>query len=362
MSKRSGFLGRFGLWVTIVAVTFGLLVATILVSFLLAILFSRLGWFGFTRSPVFEPFFLLSCVSILFGTGLSAWIFRNTLRPLFKLSEATKEVARGNFGVRVHYDGKHTELQNLTQSFNRMAHELGNIEMMRSDFISEISHEFKTPIASIEGCAMLLQNDSLTSEERREYAELISQSSHRLSVLTSNILKLSRLEKQEIVTDRRDFRLDEQIRLAVLMLESEWTTRSIDLDIRLDELTWYGNEELLMQVWVNLIGNAIKFSNPGGTVQLTLRRDGAFLNAEVRDYGIGMTEEVQKHVFEKFYQGDKTRSDRGNGLGLALVQRIVELCDGEILVESVPGRGSCFTVKLPAEPVAEVVETTDIPL
>ena len=262
---------------------------------------------------------------------------------------ATKRVAKGDFSVQLPMEDGRGEMGDLVRSFNRMTRELGGIEMFRSDFINSFSHEFKTPIVSIRGFARQLQRDDITDEERREYATIIADESTRLANLATNILLLSKLENQQIVTEKTAFRLDEQLRSCILLLEKQWEQKHLELVIDLEEVTCYGNAEMLSQAWVNLINNAIKFTPEGGTIGISLVAVDDTATVQVSDTGIGMDRETQQHIFEKFYQGDKSHHGEGNGLGLAMVKRIIALSRGKITVDSVKGKGTTFTVQLPVK-------------
>ena len=209
-----------------------------------------------------------------------------------------------------------------------------------------ISHELKTPLAAIEGYALLLEEGG-SSPELKEYARKISESSRQLSHMTGNILKLSRLEKQEILSDKELFSLDEQLREAVLSLEPLWNAKNLDIDMELPEVTCYGNRELLYQVWTNIFGNAIKFTDRDGRISASIEENKDYILVIIRDTGIGMTEEARTHIFEKFYQAEESRHGEGSGLGLALAKKIIDLSGGTIRAESCPGRGSSFFVELP---------------
>ncbi|MVX63452.1 HAMP domain-containing protein [Clostridium chromiireducens] len=297
---------------------------------------------------ILYPILNLYAVSVIVGTTISAVVGKRILSPLVKFSEALMEVGKGNFNIQLDENKYHIdELKEMSQNFNVMVKELNNIETFRSDFIANVSHEFKTPLASIEGYTMLLQSDNLTDQEKNEYTKKILNNTKRLSNLVGIILQISRLENQGIIAEKNKFKLDEQLRQTLLLFESKWTSKNIDLDLDLDEITFYGNEELLMQVWANLFSNAIKFTPDNGTITCTLKRYDSFIITTISDNGIGISEDVQKHIFEKFYQGDKSHSSEGNGLGLALVKRIIDLCNGTIEVQSELGTGSTFTVKLP---------------
>lgn len=299
-------------------------------------------------NKVLWPIINLYAISVIVGTIISIFVGKRILSPLVKFSAALMEVGKGNFNIKLD-ENKYRieELKEMSHNFNIMVKELNNIETFRSDFIANVSHEFKTPLASIEGYSMLLQNNNLTEEEKNEYTKKILNNTKRLSNLVGSILQISRLENQGIIAVKNKFKLDEQLRQALLLLESKWTSKNIDLDINLDPITYIGNEELLMQVWINILSNAIKFSPDNGIISCTLRQSAGWITATISDNGIGMCEDVQKHIFDKFYQGDKSHTFEGNGLGLALVKRIIDLCNGIIKVQSKQGEGSIFTIKLP---------------
>ncbi len=283
---------------------------------------------------------------VFIGATLIALFVKRVVGPVLKLTWATKEVAKGNFDLQLEYQSD-DEIGQLTENFNKMTRELKSIEYLRKDFITNVSHEFKTPIASIQGFAKLLQNDNLPAEEKREYTHIIVEEAARLSNLSSNILKLSKLENQEIVKRAILFSLDEQIRKSILLLEHEWNKKNIQFDLELDKIEYSGDEELLEQVWLNLIGNAIKFSNINGKIRIRLNQTARAVIVQIRDHGIGMSDETITRIFEKFYQGSKTRSHEGSGLGLSLVKRILDLYGGNIQVESKPSAGTTFIVELP---------------
>jgi len=288
-------------------------------------------------------FTLLSYLFI--GAFLIILLARIVVKPVLKLNNAVQEVAKGNFDIQVE-NNSDDEVGQLTKNFNKMTRELKNIEYLRKDFITNVSHEFKTPIASIQGFAKLLKNGNLSTEEIKEYSSVIVEETQRLSNLTTNILKLSKLENQEIVEKKTRFSLDEQIRKSILLLEPEWSKKNIDFDLELDKVDYVGDEELLQQVWLNLLGNAIKFSSSDSKIDVSLKKGTSYVIVKITDYGIGMSEETRKRIFEKFYQGDKARTYEGSGLGLALVKRILDLYDSSISVESELDKGSTFTVQL----------------
>ncbi|MEN1758927.1 HAMP domain-containing sensor histidine kinase [Anoxynatronum sibiricum] len=285
-------------------------------------------------------------IYVAIGAVLASVLARRIVRPIIQLNAATKEIARGHFDIQLATES-HDELGQLTQNFNRMARELKHMEYLHKDFIASVSHEFKTPIASILGFARLLQKGNLSASEREEYTRIIVEESARLSHLSSNIIRLSKLENQEIVSRKDLFYLDEQIRKCILLLEPEWDKKSIEWDIQLDRARYPGDEELLQQVWINLIGNAIKFSHQDSLISIALEHMADGIRVTLKDEGTGMDQQTVARIFEKFYQGDAAHSSEGSGLGLPLVKRILDLHDGTIQVTSKPGEGTSFTVELP---------------
>ena len=287
--------------------------------------------------------------SVVIGVILSAGVSRFFMKPLDELFSVMLRVSEGDFSARVDERGPRHILHKLFHNFNSMVDDLSGIELFRQDFINTFSHEFKTPIISIRGFARQLRDGDPTPEEQREYADIIIAESDRLTDMSSNILLLSKFESQSIVSDKTSFRLDEQIRHCILLFEKEWTEKAIDLEVDLEDVEFTSNEEMLSHVWVNLISNAVKFTPAGGTIALRLEKGGDGVTFTIADSGPGMDAETQKHVFEKFYQGDASHSSQGNGLGLSLVWRIVSLVGGTVSVESEPGSGATFTVFLPYE-------------
>lgn len=283
---------------------------------------------------------------IVIGTIITSFVGKTILQPLHEISRATSEVARGNFKVRVRVPDD-IEYGMLANNFNKMAVQLSEIETLRGDFISSVSHEFKTPLASIQGFAKLLQDDTLSEEDRKEYTQIIIDETSRLTKLSTNILSLTKLENQKTIGKKSKFLLDEQMRNILLILEPEWSKKNIELDIDLEQITYIGNEELMAQIWQNIINNAIKFTGEGGHIGVKLYRGDQCIVAKISDDGPSIPDEKRKKIFEKFYQGDHSRSTDGNGLGLALVQRVVELCNGSVWVENTMPTGVCFTVQLP---------------
>ncbi len=298
-----------------------------------------------------NPFLLILAiyfVSAILATLLAVYINKTVLAPIERLSEASKQVAKGDFDVRLDVTEDTEELAAVFNNFNKMAEELTSIETLRNDFVANVSHEFKTPLSAIEGYVTLLQDPNLSESEREECSKKILINTRRLTDLTGNILLLSKLENQNYTESVSTFRLDEQIREVFLTLEPKWTAKGLELDLdELPDTVVTAPEGLLVQVWMNLIGNAIKFTDEGGTVSAKIEDGGDTVTVTVSDTGIGMDEATVARIFDKFYQGDTSHKIHGNGLGLALCREIAEKCGGSISVASEVGRGSSFTVRLP---------------
>ena len=284
-------------------------------------------------------------VGILVTSQLSKFFFN----PIKKLRGAMDKVAEGDFSVRLEEKSSSKEIMEIYTGFNLMAHELSSTEILQTDFVSNVSHEFKTPINAIEGYSTLLQDSENLDADQREYIDKILFNTQRLSSLVGSILLLSKLENQQIPSNQVEYRLDEQIRQSVVALESAWVKKDIELDVELDRVSYLGNEPMMRHVWDNLISNAIKFSPNGGTVKIHLAKKLKRLIFTVEDQGPGLTEEAQKHIFDKFYQADASHKQEGNGLGLALVKRILAIEKGQITAENIPAGGCQFTVILRTE-------------
>ena len=258
-------------------------------------------------------------------------------------------LAAGDFKARLdfgHSLNSFAAFREISTSFNRMAEELENTELLRSDFVNNFSHEFKTPIVSIAGFAKLLNRENLSEEERRQYLNSIEEESMRLSYMATNVLNLTKVENQMILTDISQYNLSEQMRSAVLLLEGKWTKKNIELQLEFDEHMIYGNEELLKQVWINLLDNAVKFSPERGTVAVDIQATDRSVVISVGNTGNEIPEDKVERIFNKFYQGDESHASEGNGIGLAVVKKIVQLHKGAIGVGYQNGM-TVFTVELP---------------
>lgn len=294
---------------------------------------------------------------LLWALIVSAVIFAGVVlvlgnRFIFKsvreLSEASARVARGDYTPRLEIP-KEREIGELVENFNHMAEQLSKKETLASDFITSISHEFKTPLATIRGYAQLL-NEGVSPEKREQYVEIITKKVDVLTDLVTKILELSKLENTEKSIPREWFSLDEQIRKNILFLEPDWSDKQIEMIPELIPLNIYGNKELLGEIWQNLLDNAIKFTPAQGRIIVTMEVLAESVSIVFRDNGIGMDDETQSHIFEKFYQGATQTAKRGSGLGLAITKRILDMCDGTIIVQSSPGEGTTVQVVLPVSP------------
>ena len=347
--KKKNFLHRFGLPILFSLIVFAILIITSIIIVVITFLLIRMQAINLVKISRYEPLlpiFLLLIISVVVGTVVSLVISRIPLRPIRHVIDATNRLAAGDFTARLRMPGAHVFTE-LADSFNRMAEELGGIEMLRSDFVDNFSHEFKTPIVSIKGFAEELKHDDLSEEQRNEYLDIIISESSRLAALATNVLNLSRVEKQTILANRTRFDLTEQIRRCVLLFENQWEQRRLDLNVELDEISLNGDEELLSQVWLNLIDNAVKFTPEGGSIEIRLKKMERTAAFSIRDDGYGISPEKQKHIFDKFYQGDDSRTVAGNGLGLSIAKRIVVLHNGAIRCNSEEGAGTEFLVELP---------------
>ena len=324
---------------------FAILCVTLGVSALLTLL---LEWLTNTHFTV-PTIVWMVLFSVVLGGGLSIIMSRFFLRPVTRMGRAMERVAAGDFTVRLDNPGALGEMRDSYAHFNTMTRALAATETLQSDFISNVSHEFKTPINAIEGYAMLMQDAGNDPALQREYADKILLSTRRLSELVNNILLLSKVDNQTMPLEKHPYRLDEQLRRAILLLERKWTQKQIEWDVDMDEATYTGNESLMLHVWVNLLDNAIKFDPVGGEIRLRLHCESTCIRITVSDNGPGIPKDQQSAIFERFYQADGSHKREGNGLRLAPARRIVRRCGGEISVSSEPGKGSCFTVELPRE-------------
>lgn len=321
-------------------------IATIVeIIFILAVVmfFSRLFHVSLNELPKYS---LIAVLVVIIGGTTDWFVNRMLLSPIRRLNEAMDKVANGNFDVYLEPGDRIKEVNSIYEKFNIMTKELRSTEIMQNDFVSNVSHEIKTPITSIEGYTMLLQNEGISEEDRKMFVEKILFNTRRLSELVGNILLLSKLDNQVIVAKKKKFRLDEQIRQSILLLEPKWVKKEIEFDVELESVLFEGNESLLLHIWNNLIDNAIKFSPEGEMIVLRLKKENGKTEFVIADAGPGIPQEHQQRIFHRFYQADDSRTQEGNGLGLALVKKILDLYQGEITIENLPEKGCRFTVVL----------------
>ena len=320
----------------------GSLLSTALAMFIVWLLNRRFGvWLGM-------PYTIrVLLISILSGAAIAVGLSKIFVSPMMKLGDAMRKVAGGDFTVRLDCTSRIRDVREVYGSFNTMVKELGNTETLQTDFVSNVSHEFKTPINAIEGYASLLQDSQLTDEQKNAYIDKIIFNPRRLSDLVGNILLLSKVNNQTISLKASTFRLDEQVRQSILALESKWEKKEIEFDIDLDEIEYTGYENLLSHVWLNLIDNAVKFSPQNGQIRIRLKQLAGSVTFSIWDNGLPIPEADIGRIFNKFYQGDNSHASEGNGLGLALVRKIVAAAHGTINVTSSEDAGTEFVVALP---------------
>ncbi|MEG2644206.1 MAG: HAMP domain-containing sensor histidine kinase [Enterococcus sp.] len=335
------------LWIYFAGITFLMMVVVLTVFVGLLFLVTHFKLLSPEREGHLFPLYFILFLSLIIGATLSFFVGKRILQPIGNLRQAMSKVAQGDFTIQLQENQSLEDVDELYHAFNVMVAELNSIETLRNDFVSTISHEFKTPIATIKGYVQLLQNEQLPPEERQVYLERMLDGTHQLTYLTDNVLKLSKLENQGVGLDFQTFRLDEQIREVILFLQPKWEQLNLTLDLDLPRTIYIGNEEFLYQVWLNLMDNAIKYSYKNGNIHVHLTQNDQGVILAISDEGIGMTEEVANRVFDKFYQSDTSRKRTGNGLGLALAKQIVELHQGTIEVKSSPDQGSQFKLFLP---------------
>jgi len=330
-------------WTALVVIE--LAASVCLATFLSNILHILLGEYYTIHSAV-----ELFIISLLVGSFLSIFLGRWFFDPIKNLGDAMNQVAAGDFNITLEQEYGAPEIREINTNFNLMVKELNAIEVLQSDFVSNVSHEFKTPITAIEGYAMLLQdNEMLSLEEQAEYIDKILVNTKRLSNLVGNILLISKIDNQAIQSKMNRFRLDEQIRQSIVLLETEWSRKNIEFDVEMEDVEYFGNESLMHHIWDNLIGNAIKFNPVNGWIKIKLNKYQDKIIFTIEDNGPGIDESTKKHIFDKFYQCDSSHKAEGNGLGLALVKQILSVSNGEIEVFNIPDAGCRFVIVLHLE-------------
>lgn len=337
-SKKYKIRTYFTIWTLISA-----LASILVVVIIFFILNLNIDIAEFMNNHTFVTTGILLVVPLVIGTVITILIGNPVLKIMKNLSKAINEISNGNYKVRL---PETNPLKELNQNFNKMVSELDSVEILRDDFVNNFSHEFKTPIVSIKGFAEELKRNDLTEEERIKYLDIIIEESNRLAELSTNILNLSKIEKQTILTDKVKVNIGEQIRKVILVEMKKIEHKNIELNLEIDDVNAIVNEGLMEQVWINIIENAIKYSNQNGMLAISVKNNGEEIIVKIKDNGIGIEEEELEHIFNKFYKIDKSASSPGNGLGLALAKKIVDLHEGKIEVKSKINEGTEFTIEL----------------
>ena len=344
---------RFSLTFFLGLLVFVVLLVALGLAFLTVFLLVTFGVVG-DGNQVFTTFLpvllIMVGASLVIGASLSLILGKFPLRPINTVINGMNRLAAGDFKSRLKFSGafgNHPAFMEVENSFNKLAEELEKTEVLRKDFINNFSHEVKTPIVSIAGFAKLLKRGRITEEERRQYLDAIEEEALRLSYMATNVLNMTRVENQEILSDTAPFNLSEQIRSVVLLLEEKWSEKELELVLDFDEYEINASEELLKQVWINLLDNAMKFTQPRGTVSLEIMGGGETVTVRIGNTGEPIPEDKRERIFNKFYQVDESHAGAGNGIGLAIVKRIVELHGGSVAVECADGVNT-FEVVLPA--------------
>ena len=337
-SKKYKIRTYFTIWTLISA-----LASILVVVIIFFILNLNIDIAEFMNNHTFVTTGILLVVPLVIGTVITILIGNPVLKIMKNLSKAINEISNGNYKVRL---PETNPLKELNQKFNKMVSELDSVEILRDDFVNNFSHEFKTPIVSIKGFAEELKRNDLTEEERIKYLDIIIEESNRLAELSTNILNLSKIEKQTILTDKVKVNIGEQMRKVILVEMKKIEHKNIELNLEIDDVSAIVNEGLMEQVWINIIENAIKYSNQNGILDISVKNNGEEIIVKIKDNGIGIEEEELEHIFNKFYKIDKSASSPGNGLGLALAKKIVDLHEGKIEVKSKINEGTEFTIEL----------------
>lgn len=338
-------------------------IITLCMACCFACLLVILGFYYIYDKPMTATVGVIMCLIVCALTMLigGAFLWHEALyitNPIIKISEGVKKVTDGDFTVQLEFTKSHRKLQEgyyadeideLAYNFNKMARELSGMDYMRKDFMSNVSHEIKTPVAAITGFSEILLDGGLSVEEQQEYLNYLNEESIRLSRLCENMLRMSRLDNQYIVEKKQKVQIDEQIRRCIIVLNEKWSEKNIIFDLQLERNSLLSDYDLLFQVWTNLIDNAIKYSGQDGTIQIFTGIDDGMLTVTIRDEGIGIAKEKQARIFDKFYQCDESHKKQGSGLGLSIVKRILELLEGTIELTSEEGKGTSMTVRIPAK-------------
>ncbi|MCM1047117.1 MAG: HAMP domain-containing histidine kinase [Clostridiales bacterium] len=343
---------RFALTILYSGVIICVQLAALLIASIVIYIFMRLGILteiGIPEEGVIRWLMFMIATNTVVGATVAAFTSKIPLRPINRIINQLNTLASGNYKTRLEFGkpiGNHPTFVELTNSFNTLAQELENTEVLRSDFINNFSHEFKTPIVSVAGFAKLLRRGNLSEEQAQEYLAIIEEEAVHLADMATNVLNLTKIENQTILSDVSEYNLSEQIRSCVLMLENKWSRKNLSLDLQFDEYKIRGSEELLKHVWTNLLDNAIKFSPPTGELVVRIEDGHDNICVSVTNFGSEIPAEKQDKIFHKFYQADESHASAGNGIGLAIVKQVADLHGGKVSVESADDK-TTFTVSLP---------------
>lgn len=347
--KRVEYKERTSLTLLYSTVVFCVLLFSVLIAAALSYLLAKLEFLKINSESGTTTLLLMVLISAVVGIAITLLTRKIPLNPFNSLINSMNRLAAGDFEARLTYGKRLSRIpafSELSDSFNTMARELGNTELLRSDFINNFSHEFKTPIVSIAGFAKLLRRGNLTEDQKEEYLAIIEEESLRLSSMATNVLNLTKLENQTILTDRSTYNLSEQIRFCVLLLEEYWSKKNLSLDLDFEEHMIHANEEMLKQVWINLLDNAVKFSPATGEIRLRITGQEETLQVSITNFGSEIPEDKISKIWGKFYQADESHSSPGNGIGLTVVKYITQLHGGSVSAIS-KGGATTFTVSLP---------------
>ena len=351
---KEGGKSRFSLMIIFTFIVFAVFLVTVAITGLEIFILDKCGVMvniGIEGVELKTMLLFIFLNSLIIGFGVSLGFSRFPITPLNKIIDQTNRLASGDYSVRLKFEkpiAAHPAFEQMSESFNTLAAELENTEMLRSDFINNFSHEFKTPIVSIMGFAKLLRHADLSEKERDEYIGIIEEESRRLSYMAQNVLDLTRVENQAILTDVVEYNVSEQLRSCILLLEHMWEPKEPRWELELGEFVMVANEELMRQVWINLLHNAVKFTPVGEKIAVNVEQTAEGTAVSVTNCGEEISLEKREHIFRKFYQADESHSSEGNGVGLAIVKRIVELHGGSVGVRCEAGE-TTFTVSLPHE-------------
>ncbi len=341
------FKNRPNRWIVSFLIALFVFVVLALTAFITVIFITALVYFGVFNTNSYHysiPFIIFGIASVVIGSIVSGLVSRIPRRPLVKVIDGMQALAQGHYDTRIHL-GKIPISHEMEMNFNHLAEELENTELLRTDFVNNFSHEFKTPIVSIKGFAKILRDHELPKETQNEYLDIIIDESERLADMATNVLNLSKVEKQTILTNITKFNVSEQIRNAVILLEKKWDQKGIHFDLSFNDHYIEGNEELLKQVWINLLDNSIKFAPENGHINILMNEIDEHIDISISNDGEKIKPEDQKRIFEKFYQGDTSHASKGTGIGLSIVSQVVHLHKGSVNVKS--DRLTTFTVSLP---------------